>query len=104
MENPQSSIRSPKFQLMKALVFHPTIPRFAITKALSAVNLQALWGSFSPLQYREIPEPPLPGDDWVRVAVRLGGICGSDLHTIHLDASPSISALKIGRASCRERV
>ena len=78
---------------MKALVFNPTIPRFAITKALSAVNLQALWGRFSPLQYREIPEPPLPGDDWVRVAVRLGGICGSDLHTIHLDASPSISAL-----------
>jgi len=78
---------------MKALVFNPTIPRFLATKALSRVSRAAVWGPTSPLQYRDIAEPPLPGEDWVRVGVRLGGICGSDLHTIHLDTSPAMSAL-----------
>src|SRR5256712_9536625 len=78
---------------MKALVFNPTIPRFLATKALSRVSRAAVWGPTSPLRCREIAEPPLPGEDWVRVGVRLGGICGSDLHTIHLDTSPAMSAL-----------
>src|SRR5207245_10085427 len=78
---------------MKAILFNPTIPRFLVTKALSAVSRAAVWGPTSPLQYRDIAEPPLPGEDWVRVGVRLGGICGSDLHTIHLDTSPAMSAL-----------
>ena len=28
----------------------------------------------------EIAEPELPSDEWARVAVTVGGICGSDLH------------------------
>lgn len=78
---------------MKALTFNPTIPRFLATKFLSRLRREALWGPFSPLQFRDLPDPPLPGEDWVRVQVRLGGICGSDLHTLHLDASPALSAL-----------
>jgi L-iditol 2-dehydrogenase len=78
---------------MKALVFNPTIPRFLATKALGLANRRAVWGPWAPLQFREVPDPPLPGADWVRIGVRLGGICGSDLHTIHLDTSPALSAL-----------
>ncbi len=78
---------------MKALVFNPTIPRFVATKALSAVVRSAVWGPLAPLQYRDIPEPPLPADDWVRVGVRLGGICGTDLQFIHLEASLSLTPL-----------
>ncbi|MDQ7844283.1 MAG: alcohol dehydrogenase catalytic domain-containing protein [Armatimonadota bacterium] len=78
---------------MKALTFHPTIPRFVATKVAGAVSRRAWWGRWAPLQLREVPDPPLPGEDWVRVAVRLGGICGSDLHTIRLEASPALSAL-----------
>ena len=78
---------------MNALVFNPTIPRFAITKAFGTVRQGVFWGRLSPLSLEQIPEPPLPGPDWVRVQVRLGGICGSDLHTIHLDSSPALSAL-----------
>ena len=33
-----------------------------------------------PASLVELPEPPLPGPDWARVAVTVGGICGSDLH------------------------
>jgi len=78
---------------MRALVFDPTLPRYAITTVLRSVSRSALWGRFGALRLREIPEPALPGDDWVRVESLLGGICGSDLHTIHLDASPALSAL-----------
>src|SRR3990170_1804670 len=78
---------------MQALVFDPTLPRFAITTVLRSVRRSALWGRFGALRLRDVREPPLWGDDWVRVETRLGGICGSDLHTIHLDASPALSAL-----------
>ena len=78
---------------MQALVFDPTLPRFAITTVLRSITRSALWGRFGALKLRDVPEPPLWGDDWVRVETRLGGICGSDLHTIHLDASPALSAL-----------
>src|SRR3989449_5493430 len=78
---------------MKAILFNPPIPRSLVTIALSAFSRAALWGPRWPCRYRDIAEPPLPGEDWVRVGVRLGGICGSDLHTIHLDTSPAMSAL-----------
>lgn len=78
---------------MQALVFDPTLPRYAITTVLRSIRRSTLWGRFGALQLREISEPPLWGDDWVRIETRLGGICGSDLHTIHLDASPALSAL-----------
>ena len=50
------------------------------------------WSGLGFLQYRELDEPALPGPDWVRVAVRYGGICGSDLGSITLHTSPSLSA------------
>jgi L-iditol 2-dehydrogenase len=50
------------------------------------------WSGLGFLQYRDVEEPPLPGPDWVRVAVRYGGICGSDLGSITLHTSPSVSA------------
>lgn len=78
---------------MKALTFDPTIPRFLATRLLGGVRREALWGRFAPLQLRDVPDPALPAADWVRVQVRLGGICGSDLHTIHLHSSPALSAL-----------
>jgi threonine dehydrogenase-like Zn-dependent dehydrogenase len=78
---------------MRALVFHPTLPRYAITRVLRSVSRAALWGRFGTLHLGEVREPPLWGEDWVRVESLLGGICGSDLHTIHLDASPALSAL-----------
>jgi L-iditol 2-dehydrogenase len=50
------------------------------------------WSGLGFVQYREVAEPALPGPDWVRVAVRYGGICGSDLGSITLHTSPSLSA------------
>jgi len=35
-----------------------------------------------PLKLKDVDEPDLPTDEWVRLAPRLAGICGSDLATI----------------------
>jgi len=37
----------------------------------------------------DVPEPDLPGTAWARVAVTVGGICGSDLHLFGSNASRS---------------
>jgi threonine dehydrogenase-like Zn-dependent dehydrogenase len=48
-------------------------------------------GSFSCLQFAEVEPPPLPRPNWVRLAPRLSGICGSDLSTIACKGSPYFS-------------
>jgi len=77
---------------MKAIQYIKSIPRYALTKAAGVVYRPAFWGPQSTLQYREVPEPPLPGPQWVRVRTRYGGICGSDVSTVFLKDSPSLSA------------
>jgi threonine dehydrogenase-like Zn-dependent dehydrogenase len=38
----------------------------------------------------EIPEVELINENWVKVKVKIGGICGSDLHMLTLNASNSL--------------
>jgi threonine dehydrogenase-like Zn-dependent dehydrogenase len=40
-----------------------------------------------PLEYRNVDDPPCPGDGWHRVRTRLAGICGSDLSLVEGHAS-----------------
>ncbi len=42
-----------------------------------------------PVSIVEVPEPALPRDDWARVQVTRGGICGSDLNVIRPKGSGS---------------
>ena len=51
----------------------------------------AFLGPTSPIRLAEIPEPKLPGPEWVKVRVDAAGICGSDLHLVRLETSPSAS-------------
>jgi threonine dehydrogenase-like Zn-dependent dehydrogenase len=76
---------------MLALQFSDSIPRYAATKALGKGRHEVFWGPLACLQARDVPPPPLPGAEWVRVRTRYGGICGSDLGTITLHASTSTS-------------
>lgn len=41
----------------------------------------------------EMPEPNLINEDWVKVRVNLGGICGTDLHVLTLNVSYALSSL-----------
>lgn len=77
---------------MKAVQLIESIPRYVLTKALGAVYPPIFWSPLAMLQYREVPELPLPGPQWVRIKTRYGGICGSDMGTIFLKDSPALSA------------
>ncbi|MDR7484038.1 MAG: alcohol dehydrogenase catalytic domain-containing protein [Armatimonadota bacterium] len=76
---------------MKAVVVHATIPRYLATRALGRLWPGAYLSQVSPVQLREIPEPRLPGPEWLRVHVDLAGICGSDLSLVHLETSLAAS-------------
>jgi threonine dehydrogenase-like Zn-dependent dehydrogenase len=76
---------------MKALRFVISVPRYVLDKALGPLFPGIYTGPLSMLRYAEVPEPALPGPDWVRIRTRYAGICGSDLHQIHLDDSPYVT-------------
>lgn len=78
---------------MKAIQFDLSIPRYVASLALSKVHQPVLWGPWSCVVYRDVPEPKLPNDEWVLIRTRFGGICGSDIHHIHLGTSPGLSAI-----------
>ena len=58
-----------------------SIPSFAVVKAAGG-RAEVATSSLSMLKLGDVPEPPLPAGDWVRVMPSLSGICGSDLAAI----------------------
>ncbi len=55
---------------------------------MRAVQFDLVDRSF-PASLADVPEPELPGGAWARVAVSVGGICGSDLHLFAHNTGPS---------------
>ena len=76
---------------MKAVVFDGAIPRYLATRAAGAVSPRWLTGTCRCTQLANVAAPALPNASWVRIATRLGGICGSDLNLVSLHVSPSAS-------------
>ena len=69
---------------MRAVTFDVSISGYLIGKALGGVTESALFGGLSGVRYGEVPEPPLPAEDWVRVEVLATGVCGTDIATLTL--------------------
>ena len=67
---------------MKALVIHKNIPRYLLTRVLSRRFPRLALGPTSLLRLKDLPEPELPRQDWVKLRTILSGICGSDLVVI----------------------
>lgn len=63
---------------MKALLFRYSVPKLAVTRLMSSVSPSGFFGPWSPMQLEELPEPTLPGDDWLLIRTARCGICGSD--------------------------
>lgn len=78
---------------MKAITFNITIPRYISGITIGKLFPAFLWGGQSCTVYQEVPEPELPGEDWALIRTIYGGICGSDISAIRLQASPYFSAL-----------
>jgi len=73
---------------MKAIQFNASVPRYVAGKALGKLSHSLFWRGPGCTYMADIPEPTLRGPDWVVVATRYGGICGSDLGAIGLHTSP----------------
>ncbi len=71
---------------MKAILYRASIPRYLISRALG----RRLPTFLSPLRLVEVP-PPVPPEGWIRVKVRLAGICGSDIALITGKSSPRLA-------------
>lgn len=76
---------------MKAIQFDASIPRYALGLAGQKVSPAVLWSGLSCTAMHDVPEPQLPNDEWVKIKTRYGGICGTDIGTIHLHTSPYLS-------------
>jgi L-iditol 2-dehydrogenase len=76
---------------VKAIRFAAPIPTYLATLAAGRLSDRFLVGPHACTTYGDLDAPALPGDRWVRIRTRLGGICGSDLSIVSLQASPSTS-------------
>jgi L-iditol 2-dehydrogenase len=76
---------------MRAVVFDLSLIKYGLAKALGKRVPALYYGKPSCLSLRDVPEPTLRGPAWAKVAVESCGFCGSDLSTILLKYSPSLS-------------
>jgi len=75
---------------MRAVTFDVSIPGYLLGKGFGGVTESALFGALSGVRYRDLEEPSLPADDWVRIEVLAGGVCGSDVAALTFETSPSM--------------
>lgn len=72
---------------MRALTFSLRALRLAAAKLLGAFSPRGYLSALGPVGLREVPEPERRGDDWLIVATRRAGICGSDLKEVFLEGA-----------------
>jgi L-iditol 2-dehydrogenase len=76
---------------VRAITFAAPVPTYLATLAAGTISDRFFLGSHACTRLADVVAPALPGDRWVRIRTRMGGICGSDINVITLKASPSTS-------------
>jgi threonine dehydrogenase-like Zn-dependent dehydrogenase len=77
------------------MILEVSIPRVLLARILGRISRAAYFAPTSPLHLVDLPDPPLPAPDWVRVRNRLCGICGSDLHQLFVDAGLDVAPIAL---------
>ena len=80
---------------MRTMILQVSVPRILLTRLLGRISKAAYFAPISPLRLLDLPDPPLPASDWVRVRNRLCGICGSDLHQLFVDAGLDVAPVAL---------
>jgi L-iditol 2-dehydrogenase len=75
---------------MKGVTFKVSVPHFLLAKTAGRVMDSAFFGLLSGVKMSDLPEPELPGPDWIEIEVIAGGICGSDISNLTYSASPAM--------------
>lgn len=77
---------------MKALQFSVSTAKFLVLKPLGALFPSLFYkGPLATVRLVDVPEPVLPGSDWVKIRTLMCGFCGSDQSLIFLKDSPTAS-------------
>jgi len=74
---------------MKALYFENKIIKIAMLNVTSKFNKYAALGRFSPTRYSDVPKPQIPNQRWLKVKNKSCGLCGTDIHFIFMEMSPT---------------
>ncbi|MEW6266680.1 MAG: alcohol dehydrogenase catalytic domain-containing protein [Thermodesulfobacteriota bacterium] len=75
---------------MKALVYSISVPQWLALKALGLASKRLYYsGPLATIRLADLPEPQLPGPNWVKIKTLLCGFCASDLSLIFLKESPT---------------
>ncbi|HPF39634.1 MAG TPA: zinc-binding dehydrogenase [Phycisphaerae bacterium] len=74
---------------MKAVCYDVSPWRWVACKLLSRFSTRVYLSRLSTLRMRDVPEPTLPGPDWVRLRTIYGGVCGTDLGLITSKGHPN---------------
>ena len=81
---------------MRAIYVEKVLPTILAVKALRPIWPGVIWSPFSPVRVaKELPDPPLPGDRWLRVRNRMAGICSTDLSLLLVEAEPQIAPVAL---------
>src|SRR5690625_3898626 len=76
---------------MKAIVYNLTIPKYIAAKALGKKIPSLYYGKPSALTLKNVEEPQLPNENWVKVKPIYSGVCGSDMGAIFYKTSQALT-------------
>lgn len=76
---------------MKAVVYNFTVPKYLAAKAAGKRFPSLYYGKPSALSFKNVQEPMLPNDNWIKVKPIYAGVCGSDMGAIFYKTSPSLT-------------
>lgn len=72
---------------MKSLLFRYSYPRFVLATLVGRLTPRAFFSPIGSLGLADMPEPTLPGEDWVIVRTACAGVCGSDVKEVFLEGN-----------------
>ena len=75
---------------MRGVTFNVGVPGFVLAKTAGKLTDSAFFGSLSGLSIKDLPEPEMPGPDWLKIEVLQSGICGSDIGCLSYSASTAM--------------
>ncbi|MGC8828985.1 MAG: zinc-dependent alcohol dehydrogenase [Verrucomicrobiia bacterium] len=79
--------------MRKAIVFKKSVARWLLVRLVSPYFAGIAYSRLGCIGFREVEEPRLVDEGWVRIQPKLSGICGSDISTILCKGSPYFSPL-----------
>ena len=75
---------------MRAIYVDKILPKMLLVKTLGHAWPGVCWSPLSSTTVANLPEPPLPGERWLRVRNHQCGLCASDLSLLYVHVDPAV--------------